>query len=669
MTNVRSAPGPRPAHPARRVWFAALAACALTLLSAPPAHAIRVATWNLLQYPNASINLRQPNFRTVMAAMNPDLIVCQELYDNGNFGAGRDSFLTNVLNVIQPGQWSGTYIDVGSGEGMGLFWKSAVVTPFNIQAVADGGPRSVLLAGIRVVGYPNGTFFRLYGMHLKAGNTAADSTTRRNECTGLRTSLNLLPANTNFLLMGDSNFYGAFEAGYQRLTESQADNDGRLVDPLPMPGNWHLNSLYKSYDTQCPCFGSCIDPAFSGGGMDDRFDLALPSVAMTDGNGFDMLPGSTVAFGNDGAHFNTDINGDGFNNQVGYAVATALRNSADHIPVFVEIQVPAKVAAGSGVDFGRLIVGSVVTANLSVADAAPVPGDELNYTLAAPAGFTAPAGSFTANAGAAGNVHVLGMDASSAGLKSGTLTVASNAADTASKAVLLTGTVLRHAAASLDSLLSVTTRSVDFGNNAILHFDDVPVRVHDFGYDALQAKLAIGGASISGGNGRFSIVGGFSPTQVGGTAQTYSLHFDSYGATLDSTYTATLTITSADEPLPGASAAAPLTVELSATPASGVLAVGGGAHALRFEPARPNPLTHGTTFAFELPRAQRASLEIYDLGGRHVATLASGELGAGRHQVGWNALDLTGQRVAGGLYFARFATPGLNRVERVIVLP
>ena len=368
-------------------------------------------------------------------------------------------------------------------------------------------------------------------------------------------------------------------------------------------------------------------------------------------------------------HFNNDINGDGFNFAVGYTVATALRNASDHIPVYIDVQVPAKVAANSALDFGRVITGGSPTLNLSVADAAPVPGDELNYTLAAPVDFTAPGGGFTALAGAPANLHAIGMSTAGIGAKSGTLVVASNAADTASKSVLLSGTVIGHASPSLDSATVVTASSVDFGSHAILHFDDMDVRVHDQGYNALQAELAVNNATFTGGAGRFSIAGGFTPAQIGGTGVTYTLHFDSFGATLDSTYTGTLTLSSADEPLPGAAPAPNLTVSLSARPISGVLGAGSSPRTLRFEPARPNPLVRGTTFAFELPRSQRASLEIYDFGGRRVATLASGEQGAGRHEVTWQAVDASGSRVAGGLYFARFTTPGLDRVERVIVLP
>jgi hypothetical protein len=651
----------------RRSLLLALLTGLLGVATAAPAHAIRVATWNLLQYPTTALAARQPYFRTSMAALDPDLLVCQEI----NTAAGKDSFLLNVLGVIEPGQWSGTFIDVGTGEGMAAFWKPARVSVATPSAISTGGPRNVMSCIVRIPGYPTAVLFRVLSAHFKAGNPAtspADSTTRRLECTSLRSTLNTLPANTPFLLLGDSNFYGDWEGGYQRLTESQSDNDGRLQDQLTMPGTWN-SSAYRFYHTQSPCFAGCIDPNFAGGGMDDRFDLALPSLGMLDGAGFDLVPGSTVAFGNDGAHYNTDINGDQFNFAVGYQVATALRNSSDHIPVYVDVQLPARVAANSALDVGRAILGGAPTAMLGVADAAIPPADELNYSLTAPAGFTAPGGGFTALAGASANLHAIGMDTGTTGTKSGTLTVASNAADTANKSVLLSGTVIRHASPSLDSLASVTATSLDFGSHAILHFDDADVRVHDRGFDALQAQLAVSGAVITGGNGRFSIVGGFSPAQIGGTGVSYALHFDSFGATLDSTYTGTLTLSSADEPLPGAGPVPDLTVSLSARPISGVLGAPGARHLLRFEPARPNPLSRGTTFAYELPRAQGVALEIYDLGGRRLASLTSGEQSAGRHEVRWGAVDANGARVSGGLYFARFSTAGLSRIERVIVLP
>ena len=44
-----------------------------------------------------------------------------------------------------------------------------------------------------------------------------------------------------------------------------------------MPGTWNNNSAYALYHTQCPCLSARLPRGFSGGGMDDRFDLWLTS--------------------------------------------------------------------------------------------------------------------------------------------------------------------------------------------------------------------------------------------------------------------------------------------------------------------------------------------------------------------------------------------------------
>src|SRR5262249_12227928 len=144
-------------------------------------------------------------------------------------------------------------------EGGTIFWKPAKVTVSFVSQLVTGGPRNVLFGRVTPVGYTNinGTF-RVYSVHFKAGGpSTTDSTTRRLEATSLRTQLNNVPANTNFLLGGDTNIYGAYEGAYIRLTESQTDNDGRGFDPLNMPGNWHTNASYSPFFSQCPCATGC----------------------------------------------------------------------------------------------------------------------------------------------------------------------------------------------------------------------------------------------------------------------------------------------------------------------------------------------------------------------------------------------------------------------------
>jgi hypothetical protein len=68
-------------------------------------------------------------------------------------------------------------------------------------------------------------------------------------------------------------------------------------------------------------------------------------------------------------------------------------------------------------------------------------------------------------------------------------------------------------------------------------------------------------------------------------------------------------------------------------------------------PARPNPLAGSTRIAYELPAAAHARLDIYDVSGRRVRTLANAEHAAGLHEQEWDGADESGSPVAGGIYF------------------
>ena len=643
-----------------RLSAAAAVFALLAVGLATPAHAIRVATWNLEVYQNGNIVGRQPSFRTVLAGLNPDVMICQEINDP----TSKDSMLANVLNVVQPGQWTGAWIELGSDDGA-IFWKPAKVNVTNLTTVPVGSTRSVLTAVVKPLGYEsNASWLRMYSLHFKANGvpfSPSDSATRRVEGTNLRTAINNVDTaanGPNFLIGGDTNFYGNYEGGYIRLTESQLDNDGRGSDVIPLSGTWN-DPAFAIYHTQSTRAAS--------GGMDDRFDLWLMASSMRNGNGLDYVPNTYVPYGNDGAHYNLDIDGGGNNSAVGVTIATALRIASDHLPVLVQIQVPAKVVAASQLDFGNVIVGAAgITQPLAVSNNAVTPADKLRYTLVAPIGFTLSTGADSVAAGAAAKLHQVGLLTGTAGDKSGTLLMTTNDVDSTSKPVQLSARVLDHAVASLDSGVVLTSADLDFGDHSAANFEDLPVRVHDQGWNALQAQLAITGASITGGDGRFSLVG-FAPVTVGAAGHSFTVHFDGTGAPLDSAYEATLTFTTADEALPGAAAAAPLTVNLAAHISSG--AGVGDSYTLRLLPPRPNPARFGAEIAFELPREAPVDAGVYDLGGRRVATLAAGRMGSGPHSLRWNAQDEGGNRVPAGLYFVRFTTPGLTRTYRLALLP
>jgi len=69
----------------------------------------------------------------------------------------------------------------------------------------------------------------------------------------------------------------------------------------------------------------------------------------------------------------------------------------------------------------------------------------------------------------------------------------------------------------------------------------------------------------------------------------------------------------------------------------------------------PNPFNPKTTLRFDLPVKGQVDLAVYDVTGRRVATLATGEMEAGEYELIWNGTDEAGHAVASGVYFSRLA--------------
>lgn len=96
------------------------------------------------------------------------------------------------------------------------------------------------------------------------------------------------------------------------------------------------------------------------------------------------------------------------------------------------------------------------------------------------------------------------------------------------------------------------------------------------------------------------------------------------------------------------------------------LAVGGEAPgALALAPVAPTPLLAGgrARVAFDVPRATRLALELFDVQGQRVRTLADRTFEAGRHTL---ALDTGGLHA--GVYFVRMRAGAFSAARRVLVL-
>jgi hypothetical protein len=169
----------------------------------------------------------------------------------------------------------------------------------------------------------------VFVVHLKAGSGSAEKQTRYEETQRLRLFMNTnFAAGTNMLVCGDFNVYTSSELAYQELLESQANNTGRLQDPINTPGNWNNDYTYRFVHTQSTRTGY-LTPGDGGatGGMDDRFDFILPTYSLADGEGLDQLASTYTPYGQDGLHFNNDVNASPTNAAVGPTICPCIWTS------------------------------------------------------------------------------------------------------------------------------------------------------------------------------------------------------------------------------------------------------------------------------------------------------------------------------------------------------
>jgi hypothetical protein len=73
---------------------------------------------------------------------------------------------------------------------------------------------------------------------------------------------------------------------------------------------------------------------------------------------------------------------------------------------------------------------------------------------------------------------------------------------------------------------------------------------------------------------------------------------------------------------------------------------------LEFSVARPypNPAASGTAFDLFMPQDGPLHIAVYDVSGRRVCTVFTGELSAGEHTIRWNGIGSSGRSLAGGVY-------------------
>lgn len=444
------------------------------MLSAACLAQVRVANWNISNYAgtNRAADIQNAVYGTFEGRQfAPDILACQEF-----LSAGALNTFVNVLNTASgsPGDWAAApFIDGPDTESVLVYRTSrfdliATTTIALGSSATTNQPRNTYRYDLRPDGYTSAAAtVAVYSSHMKAQESGSEDDLRRlveaqrirDNAEGVNTNGpgSGMPAGYNFVFCGDTNIQASSSTEYQEFVASQANNAGRFFDPINSPGTWNNNGAFDILHTQ--------DPA-GGGGMDDRHDQILISGSLRDIIGWHYIGSSSLAYstttwndpnhsyrvwGNDGTSFNLPLKVVG-NTMVGPSIAQDLIDASagqGHLPLYADFRVPAKIGANTlTLDFGTVPVGSTPPAlNLTISNA----GDTalfgsagiatLNYSLAAVADFTVPAGSFSDAAGGAGNDHAISMSTATAGPKSQTLIIPSDDPDSPSLSITLTGQV------------------------------------------------------------------------------------------------------------------------------------------------------------------------------------------------------------------------------------
>jgi hypothetical protein len=84
---------------------------------------------------------------------------------------------------------------------------------------------------------------------------------------------------------------------------------------------------------------------------------------------------------------------------------------------------------------------------------------------------------------------------------------------------------------------------------------------------------------------------------------------------------------------------------------------------------QPNPFTRTTRIPFELPASVPVRLEVFDLLGRRVATVANGVYPAGYHSATWDMRDGHGASARPGIYVYRIVAGSFREERKLALLP
>lgn len=466
------------------------------MATAPASAQLRTVAWNMLDGPVAGDTATENAVRTVFQAIADetvngiarpiDVMTVQETNRNA---------LINTISLLNDVYGRNVYsgiISTNNFDQVGMVWNTETVVWDPTTAVqVTGDPRPAVRSTFQPIGYSSDeAAFTVYSFHLKAGGSDSDFDRRAATARQYRLDANQLGEGANVIFSGDFNTRRSTEGGFANFT---LPGNAQAFDPVNRLGTWKNNPSFADVHTH------------GTNDIDDRFDFQLVTGELLDNEGLSYIGQNTStgsvhsyrAFQNNGQLYNQSINSS--SRYVGLSpeeaarqrtIHNALRASSDHLPVVMDLQVPAKMGVDVLTANPVAYVGATTTLDIAVGNRASVSSifaaDELDYNITIDGGSTYN-GSGTIEATTADDVHQFELFGTSAGQLLLDIDVTSNskAVENGTSSQTVAVDVLDRGQLSLSADEIITDLTINLGTLQ-------PGELVPFTYDLFNLEKAIG---------------------------------------------------------------------------------------------------------------------------------------------------------------------------------
>jgi len=294
----------------------------------------KIVSWNVLDFDATLSTDRIEDFQTVLDELQPDILIVQDIVD----ADAVTLFLNKVLNHEKK-LYKKAKFKNQDGTQSTLFYNKKTIKVFKVVDEITTLSRPVWGYKVKIKkGEGKGKTLYLYSVHLAEGTTATAKNSRDADAQIIRDHLdNKHKSGDYFLVCGTFNFAGAADNAFKILTGSTAMDNGRLIDPLDIPGKWHKKKKFA--DTHTVSTRKAKSDVGASGGLISRFDMFFISEGIAEDKKFTYKDGSNIAYGNDGKHFKKAVTVPD-NKAVDQDIAEATYRASDHLALVIELGAP-----------------------------------------------------------------------------------------------------------------------------------------------------------------------------------------------------------------------------------------------------------------------------------------------------------------------------------------